>query len=101
VRIVGALTPLHIPVSGYLLHPVVGVMDHRPAFAPAEWEVARIIEVPVPTLMDPATVKRRIRIRERKGQRFEVDVPYFDLSGEQVWGATAMVLAEFLALVRD
>jgi hypothetical protein len=51
--------------------------------------------------MDPATVKRRIRIRERKGQRFEVDVPYFDLSGEQVWGATAMVLAEFLALVRD
>lgn len=99
VRVVGRLTPLHIPVSGYLLHPVIGVTDERPAFARAEWEVARILEVPVPMLRDPATVKRRTRVRERDGQAMEIDVPYFDLFGEQVWGATAMVLAEFLALL--
>ena len=27
--------------------------------------------------------------------------PYFDVDGARVWGATAMVLAEFLALVDD
>jgi len=25
-------------------------------------------------------------------------VPFFDLDGEKVWGATAMILAEFLAV---
>ncbi|MGE3275050.1 MAG: CoA pyrophosphatase [Vicinamibacterales bacterium] len=101
VHVLGRLTPLHIPVSNFLLHPVVGISDVRPAFARAEWEVARILEVPIGTLLDPATIRRRTRVRERNGERVEIDVPYFDLFGEQVWGATAMVLAEFLALLRD
>jgi 8-oxo-dGTP pyrophosphatase MutT (NUDIX family) len=42
VRILGALTPIDIPVSGFRLHPIVGVSDARPAFAPADGEVARI-----------------------------------------------------------
>jgi hypothetical protein len=28
-----------------------------------------------------------------------MDVPYYDVHGERVWGATAMVLAEFLDLL--
>jgi hypothetical protein len=28
-----------------------------------------------------------------------MDVPLFDVGGVQVWGATAMVLAEFLAVL--
>lgn len=99
VEIIGALTPLHIPVSGYLLHPVVGVTTMRPAFQRAEWEVARIIEVPVPILIDDATVKREVRTRLVNGRSIDVDVPYFDIDGEKVWGATAMVLAEFCAIL--
>ncbi|HEX6165086.1 MAG TPA: CoA pyrophosphatase, partial [Vicinamibacterales bacterium] len=99
VEIVGRLTPLHIPVSGYLLHPVVGFTSMRPAFQRAEWEVARIIEAPVSLLSDPAVVKREIRTRVEKGQSIDVDVPYFDIDGEKVWGATAMVLAEFCAIL--
>lgn len=99
VRVLGRLTPLHIPVSGFLLHPVVGVADGRPTFLPAEWEVARIIEVPVADLLDPAVVKRERRQRQRNGETIDVDVPFFDVDGEKVWGATAMVLAEFLAMV--
>jgi len=33
------------------------------------------------------------------GQSGDVDVPYFDIDGEKVWGATAMVLAEFCAIL--
>jgi 8-oxo-dGTP pyrophosphatase MutT (NUDIX family) len=98
VRLVGRLTPLQIPISGYMLHPVVGFVERRPVFQRAEWEVARILEVPMSVLRDPATVKRRTRTREFGGQSVEIEVPYFDIDGEQVWGATAMVLAEFLAL---
>jgi 8-oxo-dGTP pyrophosphatase MutT (NUDIX family) len=99
VEVLGRLTPLHIPVSGFLLHPIVGYTSMRPAFQRAEWEVARIIEAPVNRLSDPTVVKREIRTRVVKGQAIDVDVPYFDIDGEKVWGATAMVLAEFCAIL--
>lgn len=99
IELLGRLTPLHIPVSGYLLHPIVGFTSMRPAFQRAEWEVARIIEAPVSLLADPSVVKREIRTSVVKGQSIEVDVPYFDIDGEKVWGATAMVLAEFCAIL--
>ena len=99
IEVLGRLTPLHIPVSGYLLHPIVGITSMRPAFQRAEWEVARIIEAPVSLLSDPKVVKREIRTRSVKGQSIDVDVPYFDIDGEKVWGATAMVLAEFCAIL--
>ena len=99
VEILGRLTPLHIPVSRYLLHPIVGFASMRPAFQRAEWEVARIIEAPVAILRDPATIKREMRTRVVNGQTIEVEVPFFDIDGEKVWGATAMVLAEFCALL--
>lgn len=98
VELLGRLTPLHIPVSGYLLHPIVGFTAMRPAFQRAEWEVARIVEAPVTMLAHAATVKRERRTRVVDGQTIEVDVPFYDIDGEKVWGATAMVLAEFSAL---
>jgi 8-oxo-dGTP pyrophosphatase MutT (NUDIX family) len=99
VRVLGRLTPLHIPVSGFLLHLVVGIVDERPDFQIAEWEVARLLEVPLARLTDRGLVKREMRTREHSGQSFQLNWPYFDLDGEKVWGATAMALAEFMAMV--
>jgi 8-oxo-dGTP pyrophosphatase MutT (NUDIX family) len=95
VRVIGRLTPLHIPVSGFVLHPVVGVALDRPAMQPEPGEVDRIIEAPVADLVDPV---RHRRVNRSVGAD-EFEMPYFDVDGEQVWGATAMVLAEFAALL--
>ena len=95
VRILGVLTPLDIPISSFLLHPVIGVMDHRADFFAADGEVERILEVPVEDLLDPARVGFDRRLRD--GVHY--DVPFFCVEGEVVWGATAMVLAEFLWLL--
>jgi 8-oxo-dGTP pyrophosphatase MutT (NUDIX family) len=95
VRVLGALTPMHIPVSGYVLHPIVGALAGRPATVPAPHEVSRVIEVRIAELLDPVRHRRTNRVRDG----LEFDMPYFDLDGEQVWGATAMVLAEFVALL--
>ena len=100
VEVLGPLTPLHIPVSGFLLHPIVGFTSMRPAFQRAEWEVARIIEAPVRLLSEPSVVKSEMRTRTVKGHSIDVNVPYFDIDGEKVWGATAMVLAEFCAILK-
>ena len=99
IEILGRLTPLHIPVSRYILHPIVACASMRPAFQRAEWEVARIIEAPVSVLGDSKIIKREIRTRVVNGQTVDVDVPFYDIDGEKVWGATAMVLAEFSAII--
>ncbi len=101
VRLLGRLTPLHIPVSRFLLHPVVGFVPSRPVFNRAEWEVARIIEPTIGQLRDPGTIKREFRTRTTAGESIQIDVPFFDIESEKVWGATAMVLAEFCAILAD
>ena len=95
ILIVGALSPIDIPVSGFRLHPVVGAADHAPALAAADGEVARILEVPVEDLMAPGAVVTTHR--ERDGDR--IAVPAFRVGGDEIWGATAMVLAEFLVVL--
>jgi 8-oxo-dGTP pyrophosphatase MutT (NUDIX family) len=95
VRVLGRLTPLHIPVSGYLLHPVIGITDERPDLRLADSEVEQVIEPALALLLDPGCIRHRPRLSDRLFQ----DVPYFALDGWQVWGATAMVLSEFLAVV--
>ena len=95
VRVLGELTPLFIPVSGFALHPFVALCERRPDLVPDPREVARILEVPLRALMDSQNV--RIAQREFRGRSY--GVPYIGVKGERVWGATAMILAEFLALL--
>jgi 8-oxo-dGTP pyrophosphatase MutT (NUDIX family) len=95
VRVLGALTPLDIPVSGFRLHPIVGVSERRPQLTPAAHEVARILEPAVDALMAPDCVVHARRARDG----VTLTVPGFHLEGVEIWGATAMVLAEFLSLL--
>ena len=97
VRLVGSLTSLHIPASGYVLHPVVGASDAPPTLRPARGEVERILEVPFADLADPGRLRSETRVLGGESCL----VPYFDLCGEKVWGATAMVLAELLWLLGE
>lgn len=97
VRLLGELTPVHVLVSGFTLHPVVGVTDRRPDFEAAPGEVDQILEVSLHDLRDASRIRQGTRIREGVA----VEYPYFDLLGHQVWGATAMVLGEFICLLGD
>ena len=97
VRILGELTPVHVIVSSFTLHPVVGVTDRRPQFQAAPHEVEEILEVSLDDLRDASRIRVGTRIREGVA----VEYPYFDLLGHQVWGATAMVLGEFIYLIAE
>jgi len=93
--VLGLLTPLDIPVSGFRLHPVVATMSARPELKAADGEVAAILEVAVDDLLNQdylGTIER-----ERDGRR--IIVPALRTGGHEIWGATAMVLAEFLVLL--
>jgi hypothetical protein len=60
--------------------------------------VAELIEVPLSLLLDPAIRQEEIWRFEKYGAR---RVPFFDVFGHKVWGATAMMLSEFLTLLTE
>jgi 8-oxo-dGTP pyrophosphatase MutT (NUDIX family) len=95
VQTFGALTPIDIPVSGFRLHPVVAAMDRTPTLRAAHGEVARILETPVEALLNPRMLGSRSVVRDGRS----IDIPAFLTGGVEIWGATAMVLAEFLVLL--
>jgi hypothetical protein len=75
---------------------VVGLIDHAPTLRPNDAEVSAVISVSVRELLDPALV-----MEEQWTLRgAEVRVPFFAIAGHKVWGATAIVLSEFVARMR-
>jgi 8-oxo-dGTP pyrophosphatase MutT (NUDIX family) len=98
VRVLGPLTPIDIPVTGFRLHPIVAEIDAKPALAPSDGEVARILDVPVAELLEPSRFATVESIRDER----EVSIPMFRVGtgqGHEIWGATAMILAEFLTVL--
>jgi 8-oxo-dGTP pyrophosphatase MutT (NUDIX family) len=92
VRILGPLTPLHVRVSGFEVHPVAAVCDAAPTLAAAPDEVDRILEVPLAELVDPTRLGRMSLVHLGG----PVEAPYFAIGTERVWGATAMIVSELL-----
>jgi 8-oxo-dGTP pyrophosphatase MutT (NUDIX family) len=95
VRILGRLTPLFIPPSNYCIYPTVAHIPGLLVCHAQPEEVAEVIEAPIDHLADPANVCRETW---HYGGR-DVEVPFYAFESHKIWGATAMVLAELLALV--
>jgi len=95
VEVVGQLTPLYVPPSNYCIFPVVATARKGPRFRPAPAEVAEVIELPLEVLLDPGSVRREVwNLLGR-----ETVVPYYAFGGHKIWGATAMILAEFAEII--
>ena len=96
LSILGQLATLYIPPTDFEVHPYVAWYENRPSFTPQYDEVAEILEVPLAYLLDPAN-----RYEEPWTLRgYEVQVPYFLVGQHKVWGATAMMLSDFLERLR-
>lgn len=96
IIIIGYLSQLLIPVSNSLVYPVVGFIPYRPVFKPDLNEVEGVIETPVDEFLQPEVVQNKIEnIMSRK-----VHVPFYNISGNHIWGATAMIISEFTELLQ-
>jgi 8-oxo-dGTP pyrophosphatase MutT (NUDIX family) len=85
----------HIPSVGgpFVIAPFVGIVAARPALVPAPGEVERVFDVALSELLDDGVH------REERWDMFGANraMHFFDLEDETVWGATARILAAFLA----
>jgi 8-oxo-dGTP pyrophosphatase MutT (NUDIX family) len=100
VEILGMMTEMYIPPSNFLVYPTVGFIPHRPDFIPDAKEVARVIEVDLPTLGDDSIrAVREIEQRTRWGH-YRTQAPSFLIDEKYlIWGATAMMISELLAIL--
>ncbi|MGY8787224.1 MAG: NUDIX hydrolase [Fidelibacterota bacterium] len=97
IQLIGALSSFYIPVSGFEMFPYIGWIKEEPKIIIHEKEVDRIISVSLKTFMSDSTQKTK----KDTLRGFPVNIPYFDLDNETVWGATSMILAEFKAILKE
>jgi 8-oxo-dGTP pyrophosphatase MutT (NUDIX family) len=99
IQVIGAMTDVYIPVSNFHVQPILAWTDRTPQYKRQETEVKLVIETPLSVLKNEDNWKvKDIHISETYDLK---NVPYFDVSGKHVWGATAMMLAELLEILKD
>jgi 8-oxo-dGTP pyrophosphatase MutT (NUDIX family) len=99
IDVIGQLTDLYIPVSNFQVHPFVGVIDYHPTFIPQPSEVKSVLEVPLHTLQKAETIQKTdMRL---SGNIILKNVPYYNVDNHIVWGATAMMISEFMEILKD
>ncbi|MBX9449585.1 MAG: CoA pyrophosphatase [Taibaiella sp.] len=96
VQVIGSISPLYIPVSNFIVHPVVAYADQLPDLEKSEFEVAEIFQIPLSTLFDS---KQDTVINITLPLKGKIDITAYIINESViVWGATAMILSELESL---
>jgi len=97
-KILGSLSQLYVSVSNFLIYPYLAIADNPLNFNIETEEVSELIEYPLAELLDYKLLSTtEIMVRGYKMK----NVPYFDLQGEVLWGATSMITSEIIQLMSD
>ncbi len=97
VEVVGKLTDLFIPPSNFLVSPYIGIIAERPDFVIDKNEVEHIIEVDLEVFFNPQyCVTKELHLRHG----YSIKTPCYVINGYTIWGATAMIIAEFVSMLR-
>ena len=99
ITIIGELTDLYIPPSGFLVQPYLGYTTQTPDFKGDPKEVDTIIEAPLELLLDDSIIgSKKIKVSALNRR---ISYPFFDVQGHTVWGATAMMISEFREILKN
>jgi 8-oxo-dGTP pyrophosphatase MutT (NUDIX family) len=97
ITIIGSLSRLYIPPSNFDVYPFVGYVDSDPVVT-INSEVEKVLKVPLSELSSPDLPVEKI-IKGHDGQSYAV--PCYFIQNEIIWGATAMMLSELLAVILE
>jgi hypothetical protein len=98
MKVVGRLSEFFVIPSNFIVTPIVAFLDQTPVFIPDPYEVAKIISGNIYELLsDEAILKKEIIA----AGSYRMIAPHFEIEGEVVWGATAMMLNEFRMVLKE
>jgi len=98
IRVLGTTSPLFIPPSNFLVTPVVGYCPEINAFSPQESEVKEVLNLPFSHFTDGRFKKVHTVNASYKSNMM---VPCYRIQEHIIWGATAMILSELVAIIRN
>lgn len=89
----GVLDPVDTVSSGMYVLPCVAGLSSRPRLVPNA-EVSRVFDISLSDLLLPGVGRKEKWVSPARG---EVEVFFFELQGETIWGATAQMLVDLLS----
>ena len=96
IEIIGALTPLYVQISNFMINPFLGWCDDLPSFKIDQHEVDRLYVIPVEKLLHHTSNQ----FREVTTTNGTFSVPGFYIDQHFIWGATAMIISEFIEIFK-
>ncbi len=97
VKVIGRLSDFFVIPSNFMVTPVVGFANSKPVFKADPVEVEKIIIGNLSDLIRDDAIRSKEIVA---AGRFPLIAPHFEIDGNVVWGATAMMLNELRMIVR-
>ena len=97
-QVIGSLSDLNVTASNFIVKPVVSILNEKPQFNRDPREVEQIFTAELNHLSDHRTLKET---ELTVGPNIRLKAPYFDIEEKVVWGATSMILNEFVSLIKE
>ena len=95
VNVIGQLTDVFIPVSNFLVKPIVGFLDYKPDFFLDKREVEKLFEIKFSDFLKLENKGiRTITVGKRN-----LTVPGFEIQNQWIWGATALIINEIVEVI--
>ena len=96
-ELIKELKEIYIPPSNFNVYPFLVLLNHPPSFVKDDKEVKEIITIDLDSLLNCKITQTLIPVPTKLNElntQNDLLVPTFKLAGYNVWGATAMILAE-------
>jgi 8-oxo-dGTP pyrophosphatase MutT (NUDIX family) len=97
IQILGKLSEFYVIPSNFLITPVVGMSLTKLSLIPDTHEVVKILTARLSDLLRDDAVRTKEILA---AGRYALMAPHFEVEGEIVWGATAMILNELRMVIR-
>jgi 8-oxo-dGTP pyrophosphatase MutT (NUDIX family) len=98
IEVLGILSDFFVMPSNFMVTPVVAAVFGTPVFVPDSFEVVKILTPGISDIVRDDAIKQKEILA---AGRYKMFAPHFEIEGEIVWGATAMMLNEFRLVLKD
>lgn len=98
IKLIGRLSNLYVPPSNNIIQPIVGHIEDNLQLLPNPDEVEEVFYTPIEYFLDEKNIK--IKKSEFGGKPYAY--PCWDIHRSvPLWGATAIIMSEFIYLVNE
>ena len=91
----GSLSPLYIPISNFIVYPIIAFSNSLPQFTINTNEVKKLHILSLDMLIKAKAENRKMTIKEQK-----YSIPFYSINSTDIWGATAMIVSEFIDILK-